>query len=105
MSDKREDYIRKLEAKLDECDARLDKLAAEAAQADEQTKTKYYKQMEELREKRKDVEQEIQDLIDEKESVWDDLKQGIDNSWSTWKQSFTKAKSEFERAYKAGKEE
>jgi ATP phosphoribosyltransferase regulatory subunit HisZ len=105
MSDKREDYIRKLEAKLDECDARLDKLAAEAAQADEQTKTKYYKQMEELREKRKDVEQEIQDLIDEKESVWDDLKQGIDNSWSTWKQSFTKAKSEFERAYKEGRKE
>ena len=105
MNNKREEYTQKLKAKIDECDARLDKLAAQAAQADGETKIKYYKQIEELREKRKDIEQEIQHVIDERESVWDDLKQGIDNSWSTWKKSFKKAKSEFERAYKEGREE
>jgi len=104
MNNNREEYTRKLKAKIDECDARLDKLAAKATQADGETKIKYYKQMEELREKHKDIEQKIEDIKDAGESGWDDLKQGIENSWATWKESFTTAKSEFERAYKEGRD-
>lgn len=104
MSDKREEYTRKLKAKIDECDARLDKLSDKACQADDEAKTRYHLEMDELREERKEIEHKIQELQNAGDSAWDDLKQGIDNSWSTWKKSFSRAKSEFEQAYRKGRD-
>ncbi len=104
VNDNREAYTQKLKAKIDEWNAELDRLAAKADQADGEIKVRYYKQMEELRKKRNDVEQKVQELKDSTESVWDDMKQGVENSWATWKESFTRAKSEFEKAYKEGRD-
>jgi len=104
MNEKRDAYAQKLKAKMDEWNAEIDKLAAKADQAEADVKIEYQKQIEDLRAKRKDVEDKIAELQQAAESAWEDLKQGLENSWEILKASFTKAKTEFKRGYKGGRE-
>ena len=105
MTEKRDAYVQELKAKVDEWNAEIDKLAAKADQAEAETKIKYHKHIEELRTKRNDIEDKITALQQVSDSAWEDLKQGIENSWEIFKKSFTKAKSEFERGYREGRED
>jgi len=105
MTEKRDAYVQKMKAKLDEWNAEIDKLQAKADQAKAASKIQYQKQITELREKRKEIEDKIAALQEAGESAWEDLKQGLENSWEILKTSFTRAKSEFERGYKEGREE
>jgi len=105
MTDKRDDYVQKLKAKIDEWNAEIDKLEAKADQADAEARITYLKKLEELRAKRKDLEDEIAQLQQAGESAWEDLKQGLENSWEILKESLTRAKSEFERGYKEDRED
>ncbi|MFO7727361.1 MAG: hypothetical protein R6X11_03445 [Desulfonatronovibrio sp.] len=104
MDSKRDAYIQKLKAKIDEWNADLDKLAAKADQADGQRKIKYQQQIEELREKRRDFEKKLENLKNASESAWEDMKEGMEKSWQTWKESFSRAKTEFKKGYEEGKE-
>jgi len=99
----RDAYVQKLKAKLDEWNATIDKLQAKADQTEAESKIKYEKQLADLRAKRKDVDEKILELEQAGESAWEGLKQGLENSWDILKASFTKAKSEFDRGYKEGK--
>jgi predicted nucleic acid-binding Zn-ribbon protein len=105
MTEKRDAYVQKLKAKMDEWNADIDKLAAKADQANAETKIKYHKQLEDLRAKRKDLEDKIAEVQQASESAWEDLKQGIENSWEILKASFRKSKSEFERGYRQERDE
>ena len=100
MTEKRDAYVQKLKAKMDEWNAEIDKLAAKADQADAEAKIEYHKQLEDLRAKRKDLEDKIAELQQAGDGAWEDLKQGLENSWDILKTSFSKAKSEFERGYR-----
>ena len=100
MTEKRDAYVQKLKAKMDEWNAEIDKLAAKADQADAEAKIEYHKQLEDLRTKRKDLEDNIAELQQAGDGAWEDLKQGLENSWDILKTSFRKAKSEFERGYR-----
>ena len=53
----------------------------------------------------KDRTDTIGELQQTGEEPWEDLKQGLENSWEIFKASFTKAKSEFERGYREGRED
>ena len=103
MNGKRDAYIQKLKAKINEWNADLDKLSAKADMAEGEAKIRYLQQMEDLRAKRKDIANKIDALKDVSESVWEDLRQGIETSWETWKENFHKARSEFEKGYKQGR--
>jgi hypothetical protein len=105
MNDKRDAYVQKLKAKVNEWNAEIDKMAARADQAEAESKIEYHKQLEDLRAKRKNLEDKIAELQQAGEGAWEDLKQGLENSWEILKTSFTTAKSEFERGYKEGKGE
>ncbi len=105
MSEKREAYIQKLKAKLDEWNAEIDKLAAEVDQAEADSKIEYDKRLEDLRARRKDLEEKLAELQQAGDSAWNDLKKGVENSWIILKESMAKAKSEFERGYREGRKE
>lgn len=100
MTEKRDAYVQKLKARLDEWNAEIDRLAAKADQAEAESRIEYENRMEDLRAKRKDVEDKMTELQQAGESAWKDLKQGLENSWEILKRSFARAKSEFDRAYK-----
>ena len=105
MMDKRDAYVQKLKAKLDEWNAEIDVLAAKADQAEADAKIAYHKRLEDLRAKRTELEGKIAELEQAGEGAWEDLKQGLDNSWQILKTSFKRAKSEFERGYREGRED
>ncbi len=92
MDSKKDAYVQKLKAKIDEWNADLDKLAAKADQAEGETKIKYQQQIEDLKNKREELEDRVTSLKDSSESAWEDLKEGVEKSWETWKDSFSKAK-------------
>jgi len=105
MNEKRDAYVQKLKAQLDEWNADINKLEAKADQAEAQAKIEYHKRIADLRARRKEVEDMIGELHQAGEGAWEDLKQGLENSWEILKASFTKAKSEFERGYKEGRKD
>jgi chromosome segregation ATPase len=105
MTEKRDAYLQKLKAKLDEWNAEIDLLAAKADQAEADAKIGYQQRLADLRAKRAEMEAKINDLQQAGEGAWEDLKQGLDNSWQILKTSFKRAKSEFERGYREGRED
>jgi uncharacterized coiled-coil DUF342 family protein len=105
MNEKRDAYVQKLKAQLDEWNADINKLEAKSDQAEAGAKIEYHKQIADLRARLKEVGNKIGELQQTGEEPWEDLKQGLENSWEILKESFTKAKSEFERGYKEGRED
>ena len=105
MGEKRDAYVQKLKAKMDEWSAEIDKIEAKAGQTEAESKIAYEKQLADLRAKRKEVDKKIAELQKAGEGAWEDLKQGLENSWEILKTSVTKAKSEFDRGYREGREE
>jgi uncharacterized coiled-coil DUF342 family protein len=105
MNETREAYVQELKALMDELNAEIDKLEARADRAKAEVSLKYLQQVEDLREKRKEVEDQAAKLQQAGEGAWEDLKQGVEDSWKILKTSFKKAKSEFERGYREGRAE
>jgi hypothetical protein len=105
MTEKKDAYVQKMKAKLNELNAEIEWLVSKVNQARAESRIEYQKQLSDLREKRRDLEDKIVAMHQAGESAWEDLKQGLENSWEILKISFGKAKSEFEQGYKEGKEE
>ena len=105
MNEKRDAYVQKLKAQLDEWNADINKLEAESDQAEAGTKIEYQKRIADLRARLKEVGDKIGELQQTGEEPWENLKQGLENSWEILKANFTKAKSEFKRGYKETRED
>ncbi|MEJ2024852.1 MAG: hypothetical protein P8Y00_07525 [Deltaproteobacteria bacterium] len=105
MAEKRDAYVKKLKAELDEWNAEIDKLAAKADGKDAEAKIEYQRRLEDLRARQRKIEKQLTELQQAGDGAWEDLKQGLDNSWQILKASFSKAKGEFERGYKEGRKE
>jgi hypothetical protein len=99
MSEKKDAYVKKLKAKIDEWNAEIDKLAAKAEQAEADSKIAYHERLDDLRTKRKDMEDKMAALQQAGEGSWQGLKQGLEQSWDVFRESLTRAKSELERGY------
>jgi len=87
--------VQKLKAKMDEWNAEIDKLAAKADQAEADAKIEYEKQLEDLRAKRKDVEDKMAELQQAGDGAWEDLKAGIENAWDSLGSALKSAASRF----------
>lgn len=103
MTAKKDAYVQKLKAKIDQWDAELDKLTAKADQVEADSKIEYAKQVEDLRAKRKDLEDKIAKVQKAGDEAWEDLKRGVEDSWEILKISFSKAKTGFMRGYQEGR--
>jgi multidrug resistance efflux pump len=95
MSVKKDAYVEKANAQPDEWNAEIDKLHA---------KIRYEKQIDELRGKQKELGPRLAQIEKASDHAWEDLKQGLENSWEILKKGLTKAETEFERAYRVGRE-
>jgi predicted nucleic acid-binding Zn-ribbon protein len=105
MNEKRDAFVQKLKAQLDEWNADINELETKTDQAEVRAKIEYHKRIADLRARLKEVEDKIGELQQAGEGALENLKQGLENSWEILKVSFTKAKSEFERGYKEGRED
>lgn len=79
----KEQYEQKLEAKLDEWGAEIDKLKAKADNAEADLKIEYYEQIDEMRSMQATANEKFIELKDASDDAWENLKAGIDNAWDS----------------------
>jgi uncharacterized coiled-coil DUF342 family protein len=89
----RKKYIDKMSAKLKEWDAEIQKLEAKADSAKADVKARYSKQIVDLRNKKDEAQQKLNQLQQASEDAWEELKDGIEKSWGTLGDSIKKAYS------------
>jgi uncharacterized coiled-coil DUF342 family protein len=98
MSEKRDAYVEKLKAKLDDWNAKIDKLEARAQQASVDSKAELQKQIANVKARRDEVVAKIDSLRQAGDGAWKDLKGGVKSSWRALDKAFRSAASNFSKA-------
>jgi len=80
MSDKQA-YEQKLEAKLEDWQASIDKLRAQAKEAGADARIEYDKKIDELRAHRDQMEEKLSEMRNAQAAAWTDIKGGVDKAW------------------------
>ena len=88
-------YVQKMQAKLDEWNAEIDKLKAKAAQVEADSRVEYQKQIQNLQEKRQGAEKKLAEVRQAGESAWQDLKAGAQSAWDAMEDALKSARSRF----------
>ena len=81
-------YRRKIEAQLQEIDAKIDVLKAKVSKAGVDARIELEERLEALRGKRRDLSAGIDRLKDAGEDAWEDLKGGIENAWDEVQEAY-----------------
>ncbi|MDU0460956.1 MAG: hypothetical protein RW306_19675 [Geobacteraceae bacterium] len=91
----REDYVRKMHAKLEEWNADIDILTSRANEVSAEIRSEYNEQIVSLKSKQAAARQKIEEIQKCSESAWEDMKTGIDLAWTAIGQAIDSAKSRF----------
>ena len=91
----RDEYVRKMQAKLEEWNADIDKLAVKANEVSGDLRSEYDEQIAVLKAKQATARQKMEEMQKSGESAWQDLKAGIDLAWTAIGESIDSAKSRF----------
>lgn len=94
MSD-RDVYVEKMKAKLDEWNADIDKLQAQAKIAEADARADYDKQLEEMRKQRNEAQAKLKEAQKASDAAWDDMRKGMETAWESISSSFQSAMSRF----------
>lgn len=92
----RDKYIRQAHKEIDELRTDIDRLAAQARTARAEAKVKLDKDIKILNEKRDAAAKKLSELQSANAGAWQQLKSGMDRTIEDLKQSFAKARKEFE---------
>ena len=91
----RDEYVRKMQAKLEEWNAEIDTLTAKAGEFTADAKDEYNEQIDSLKAKQAATRQKIEELQQAGDSAWGDLKSGIEMAWTAMGEAIESAKSRF----------
>lgn len=94
---KKDEYVAKLKAQLDEWSGDIDNLEVQASLAKAELKDKYATQIAELKSKKGEAESKLSELQDAAEEAWEEVKKGGESIWETLKTTFNEAKSKFDK--------
>ena len=89
------ELIEKIKAQLDEWDYELDRMEHRAEDAQAELKSKYHELLADLKEKRIELLNRMDQYEDAAEDAIEDLKEGLEMAWDSIKLGFLAAKSEF----------
>jgi uncharacterized coiled-coil DUF342 family protein len=92
---KKDEYMQKMHAKLDEWSAEINKLKAKMDSAKAEKRIEYRKHIDDLQEKRKAFRDKIDKLGKAGEGAWEDLKTGVESAWHTMENTIKAARSRF----------
>jgi len=88
-------YEKKLEARLDEWKAEIEKLKAKAAGAEADAQLQYEKEIDNLQKRQAEARQKLEELRKAGDDAWEDMKAGIENAWSELQDAMGKATARF----------
>lgn len=86
---KKSAYGRKIEARLDEIDGKIESLKAKAAKASVDVQVELEERLDGLRAKRRDFKARVARVADAGEDAWEDLTDGIENAWGEIQDAFS----------------
>ena len=95
MTNKRKAHEEKLDAQLNEWNAKIALLKARADKATAETKIKYYERIEMLQHKQDEAGKKLHQLKTAGDEAWEDLKTGAEKAWDEVKAAFHSASSKF----------
>lgn len=93
--DEKSAYRQKLEARLDQWRAEIDKLQAKAVEASADARLEYDKQIKALRNQQEEARQKLNELDDASSEAWKDLKSGLQKAWDDLGTAVRKATERF----------
>jgi multidrug resistance efflux pump len=88
-------YVEKIQARLNQWDSEIEKLKAEAEEANADAKLEYVAQIRELQEKQKDAQSKLDALRRAGDDAWLDLKVGVEGAWASLENAAKNAISRF----------
>jgi len=89
-------YEQRLQAKLEEWDAEIAKLKVKAGEVEAAAQTQYKQELEDLQERRKELEAKLEELRQSGEGAWEDIKAGIELSKDSLDQAIRSARARFQ---------
>jgi len=94
MNDKQA-YAKKLQARLDEWSAEIDRLKARASELEADTQLEYSRRIEDIQTLQQAATKRLDELRQSGDDAWEDLKGGVDEAWTKLEEAFLQAKSRF----------
>lgn len=91
----KDDFVRKMHAKLGQWNAEIDALSARADAAEASARAEYHKQLEALRSKRDHARSKLNELESASEGAWHDLKAGVELAWESVSEAVRSAAARF----------
>lgn len=91
----REEYIQKLQQKLDEWNADIEALAAKARATTTNIRNESNEQIESLKARQEEARHKIEELRHAGEGAWEDLKSGAELAWSAMAEAIDSVRSRF----------
>jgi uncharacterized coiled-coil DUF342 family protein len=91
----RDEYVRKMQEKLEEWNAEIDLLTAKAGKVTADVRNEYNEQIAALKEKQATARQKVEELQHSGESAWEDLKSGIELARTAMGEAIDSARSRF----------
>lgn len=91
----KDEYIRKMHAKLDQWSNEIDALTAKADQAGAQARSEYHKHIEILHGKRDLARNKMEELQKSAAGAWEDMKAGVEMAWDAVGEALDSARSRF----------
>ncbi len=88
-------YEKKLEARLDEWKAEIDKLKAKAAGAEADAQLQYEKEIDNLQKRQAKAREKLKELRNAGDDAWEDMKAGMENAWSELQDAMGRATTRF----------
>jgi predicted nucleic acid-binding Zn-ribbon protein len=92
---KRDEYVQKTKAQLDQWNAEIDKMQAKMREAEADSKIRYQKRLEEMRKRRDEATEQLIKMQKAGDQAWDDLRSGFEKSWEQIQSAFRDATSRF----------
>ncbi len=91
----KEAYVQKMQAKLDEWDADLDKMKAKMSGTGADAKIKFNEQINSLESQCDEMKQQLVALEGAGEEAWEDIRNGFEASWDKLSNAFKDAANKF----------
>ena len=93
--DRRDIYVEKLKARLDEWNAELNKAEAKARGAEADVRLRYDEGLEHMRSKRDEARQHLHEIEEAGEESWERLRRGFEQAWEDIRTGFERARDRF----------
>ena len=96
MTTTRDAYVQKIKAKLDEWNAEIDRLEAQARQKEADAQTRLQEQIDQVKAKRTTAEEKLDDVRQAGGDAWEDLKSGLELATEAVGDALRSARSRFQ---------